>query len=169
MISTDHVRLMAAYNRWQNENLYTAADGLDDAARHREMGAFFGSIFGTLNHLIWGDSIWLSRLANTSAPQSPGIPESVHECADWAEMQDRRARLDRRISAWAAALTPDNLSGDLTWHSAAIDRDLTRPVRLLMTCFVDQQPHHRGQVPVMLTASGTSPVDTDLILLPDES
>ena len=28
MISPDHARVMAAYNRWQNDSLFGAADGL---------------------------------------------------------------------------------------------------------------------------------------------
>ena len=44
MITVDYVRRMALYNRWQNENLYVAADRLTDEERYRERGAFFGSI-----------------------------------------------------------------------------------------------------------------------------
>ena len=59
MITPDHARLMARYNEWQNRSLYGAADTLDDAARRLERGAFFRSIQDTLNHLLWGDSIWI--------------------------------------------------------------------------------------------------------------
>ena len=51
MITPEYVRTMAGYNRWQNENLYGAADQLSDAQRKELRGAFFGSIHGTLNHL----------------------------------------------------------------------------------------------------------------------
>jgi uncharacterized damage-inducible protein DinB len=39
---------MAAYNRWQNQNLYGAAGGLSDEVRKQQRGPFFGSIAGTL-------------------------------------------------------------------------------------------------------------------------
>jgi uncharacterized damage-inducible protein DinB len=69
MIDAAYVQRMARYNRWQNENLYGAADALSDAERQRTRGAFFGSIHATLNHLLWGDRIWMSRLAGTPRPE----------------------------------------------------------------------------------------------------
>lgn len=73
MITLGYVRAMADYNRWQNENLYGAADQLTDAARKEPRGAFFGSIHATLNHLLWGDQMWMSRFAGTPKPKVPGI------------------------------------------------------------------------------------------------
>ena len=63
MIGVDYVRRMARYNRWQNENLYGAADGLTDEERHRDRGAFFGSIHRTMCHLLWADQTWMSRFS----------------------------------------------------------------------------------------------------------
>ena len=65
MIDVGYVRTMAAYNAWQNRSLYRCASALSDEERRRDCGAFFGSIQATLNHLLWGDSIWLSRFAGT--------------------------------------------------------------------------------------------------------
>ena len=44
MIDPAYVRALARYNRWQNQSLYAAADGLTDQARKLDRGAFFGSI-----------------------------------------------------------------------------------------------------------------------------
>ena len=68
MIAVDYVQRMARYNRWQNDNLYGAADGLTDEERHRERGAFFGSIHLTLCHLLWADQTWISRFRDTPPP-----------------------------------------------------------------------------------------------------
>jgi hypothetical protein len=59
----DNYRFLARYNAWFNERLYGACDGLTDAQRLQDHGAFFGSIHGTLNHLVWGDTMWLQRFA----------------------------------------------------------------------------------------------------------
>src|SRR5262245_41939313 len=69
MIDLAYVQCMARYNRWQNDNLYGVADTLSDAERRRDRGAFFGSIHATLNHLLWADRIWMSRLAGTPPPE----------------------------------------------------------------------------------------------------
>ena len=62
MITPGYVQRMARYNRWQNENLYGAADELSDEARRMDRSSFFKSIHATLSHILWADQIWMSRL-----------------------------------------------------------------------------------------------------------
>src|SRR5258708_34248037 len=96
MIDVPYVQCMARYNRWQNENLYGAADTLSDAERRRDRGAFFGSIHATLNHLLWADRIWMSRLAGTPCPNG-GIPQSVAPPTDWDGLKRGRKRFHAAV------------------------------------------------------------------------
>ena len=93
MIDVHYLQCMARYNRWQNAKLYGAADALSDAERRRDRRAFFGSIHATLNHLLWADRIWMSRLAGTPRPDG-GIPESVALYGDWDELKRERKAFD---------------------------------------------------------------------------
>src|SRR5258707_13139620 len=93
MIDVPYVQCMARYNRWQNENLYGAADTLSDAERRRDRGAFFGSIHATLNHLLWADRIWMYRLAGTPRPGG-GIPESGAFYDDWNQLKHELTGFD---------------------------------------------------------------------------
>lgn len=54
---------MARYNQALNQPIYEAAEKLGLAQLHENRGAFFGSVFGTLNPIAAGDCIWLERLA----------------------------------------------------------------------------------------------------------
>jgi uncharacterized damage-inducible protein DinB len=119
MITPGYARAMAAYNRWQNENQYAAAGTLSDAARKEPRGAFFGSIHGTLNHLLWGDQIWMSRFAGTPRPKAEGIPASVSMYDSWDELKHERQAFDRVIIDWAGKLDAQWLEGGLTWFSGA--------------------------------------------------
>jgi uncharacterized damage-inducible protein DinB len=165
MIDPDYAQRMARYNRWQNESLYGVADTLSDAERRRERGAFFGSIHATLNHLLWADQIWMSRLAGTPRPEG-GIPESVSRCAQWSDLKRERGAFDETIIDWADRLDPAWLGGDLTWYSAAAKTELSKPRWLLVTHMFNHQTHHRGQTHCMLTQAGGKPKDTDLPLMP---
>jgi uncharacterized damage-inducible protein DinB len=162
MITLGYVRAMAEYNGWQNENLYGAADGLSDTARTEPRGAFFGSIHATLNHLLWADQIWMSRLAGTPRPKVATIPESVGMYDSWEDLKRQRTAFDRVIVEWAASLDPAWLDGDLTWLSGVLKREVTRPKWLLVTHMFNHQTHHRGQVHCMLTQAGARPGTTDL-------
>ena len=165
MISPAHAQAMARYNKWQNENLYGCADRLSDDERRRERGAFFGSIHKTLNHLLWGDRIWLHRFAGTARPEG-GIPESIGQVAAWQDLQRERAAFDEIIVGWAAGLDARWLEGELTYYSGAAKRDITKPTWMLVAHLFNHQTHHRGQVHCMLTQCGRKPGATDLAALP---
>ena len=126
MIDGAYVQRMARYNRWQNENLYDVADRLSAEERRRARGAFFGSIENTLNHLLWGDQIWMSRFADTPKPKG-GIAESVSLYGDWEMLKSARADFDQTIIDWADTVQPEWLAGDLTYFSGAIGREVTAP------------------------------------------
>jgi uncharacterized damage-inducible protein DinB len=162
MITVGYVRAMAEYNRWQNDNLYGAADGLGDAARKAPRGAFFGSIHGTLNHLLWADQIWMSRFAGTPRPTVATIPESVGMHEGWDDLKRERAAFDQVILDWARQLDPAWLEGDLVWFSGAVGREVSKPKWLLVTHLFNHQTHHRGQVHCLLTQAGAKPGTTDL-------
>ena len=167
MIQAGFVRTMARYNAWQNRSLYGAASALDDAARDADRGAFFGSIRRTLSHLLWGDTIWMSRFDGWEAPDV-GIPGSSDWITGWDELSQRRREADELILDWATQVSDAALAGDLTWHSGALGRDVTRPLALCVTHFFNHQTHHRGQVHAMLTAAGAHPGDTDLFIMPED-
>jgi hypothetical protein len=57
-----HFAKMAKYNAWANGRLYAAASSLPDESYRKNVGAFFGSLHGTLNHLLVTDRIWMRRL-----------------------------------------------------------------------------------------------------------
>ena len=62
----EHFCMFALYNCWANERLYGCAAQLTPGALAEDRGAFFGSLLGTLNHLLVTDRLWLSRLEGTS-------------------------------------------------------------------------------------------------------
>lgn len=161
MIDTAWVRTMAAYNAEMNRRLYAVAGTLDDAARRADGGAFFGSIHGTLNHLVWGDTIWMSRFDGWERP-SVSIPGSPNLIADWDALRARRIEIDARLEAWAAGLAPADLAGELSWFSGATQREMRRPRWLLITHMFNHQTHHRGQAHALLTRAGVKTEDTDL-------
>ncbi|MFO7919719.1 MAG: DinB family protein [Nioella sp.] len=168
MITARYVQTMARYNAWQNGQVIAAADTLDEAARRADRGAFFGSIMGTLNHVLWADEMWMHRFAGWPKPKA-GISESPALHDDWAALKAARAKADRGMLDWAGRVTDAALSANLAWYSGAIGRDMVRPMALCVAHVFNHQTHHRGQVHAMLTAAGAQPGDTDLALMPEEA
>ena len=166
MISPEYVQMMARYNGWQNRSIYTAASSLTKAARQQDRGAFFGSIHDTLSHLLFGDTLWMSRFDEWDAPEGNG-PKMAAPFDDWTNLVAARRLADDRILEWAARVSDDDLRGDISWFSGAMGRAFSKPRAMLIVQMFNHQTHHRGQVHAMLTAAGAKPDDTDIPFMKD--
>ncbi|HEU0156654.1 MAG TPA: DinB family protein [Stellaceae bacterium] len=164
MITPAYIRTMAAYNAEMNRRLYGAAARLSDAERRAQHGAFWGSIHGTLTHILWGDRQWMSRFDNWPKPATP-IKESGRMIDDFAELAAARETADAGIARWARKVDEAWLGDEMVWFSGAANREVRAPKGLLVTHFFNHQTHHRGQAHALLTAVGQETGDTDLFLL----
>ncbi len=169
MIEPGYVHVMARYNAWQNNQLAPVVEAMPPVELTRNRGAFFGSIFATLNHLLWADELWMNRF-DPERLDPPAVPAAQHRdrtatIAEWAA--ERRA-LDGKIIAWAGGLSPEDLQGDLKWHAAMMNTDMARPRAMCIATVFNHQTHHRGQVHAMLTAAGVAAPVSDLILMPED-
>lgn len=169
MITPEYCRHMARYNRWQNELMGAALARLPEPELRADRGAFFGSIFRTVNHLLWGDTLWISRFDGGQAPAESDLTktDTTDTTQTLAEWQAERLRIDARFTAWAASVTSAELAGDLTWYSGSVQRDVTKPRAALVMQMFNHQTHHRGQVHAMLTAAGAAGYVTDIPFLPE--
>ena len=168
MITAAYVRTMARYNAWQSSQLLDVIEVMDQAALDQDRGAFFGSIQQTLSHLLWGDTLWMSRFdADSPAPDCDGKAglQRWPEKSAWAA---ERKACDGRIHHWAAGLSDADLEGDLTWTYSYETKQVTKPWGFAITHFFNHQTHHRGQVHGMLSAAGQPTPVSDLSYLPED-
>lgn len=165
MIEPDYCLTMARYNAWQNRQLIPVLGELDAAEATRDRGAFFGSILGTANHLLWGDRMWMSRFSDSEKPPG-GIKESPRLTPSVQDWRVERFRTDGEILLWAERLRAVDLPGDLSWYSGAAGRNVVKPVALCVTHMFNHQTHHRGQIHAMLTAAGAEAPVSDLAFMP---
>lgn len=168
MIGRDYCVMMSRYNAWQNRQVFDLLEELDPNELTRNRKAFFGSILGTLNHLLWGDHMWMSRFDGGSAPDG-GIPDSTSLHATLGAWDAERFRMDGRIRLWAASLDNLDLQGNLTWFSGSVGREVSKPMALCVVHMFNHQTHHRGQVHAMMTAAGIDGAVSDLAFLPEEA
>ncbi len=161
MITPAYVRMMAAYNAEMNRRTYACAAALSDAQRRADHRAFWGSLHGTLNHVLWADRIWLSRFCDYQKP-TQGIRESAALYDDFDALRAARVETDATIAAWADGLDPAWLEQDLVWFSGGARSELRRPRGMVVVHFFNHQTHHRGQAHALLSGYGKDTGDTDL-------
>jgi uncharacterized damage-inducible protein DinB len=164
LVTPSFVRTMAAYNAEMNRRLYAAAGRLSADERIKDRGAFWKSIHGTLAHILWGDTMWMSRFDGWAKP-AVGIKDSTGGPADFDALTAARIAADAKITDWALRVTPEWLAADLVWFSGAANREFRMAKSKLVTHFFNHQTHHRGQVHAMITAAGEQTGDTDLFLV----
>ncbi|MGA8969491.1 MAG: DinB family protein, partial [Pseudolabrys sp.] len=80
-------RMFAGYNAWCNERLYDATAQVTEADYRANRSAFFGSLHGTLNHLLVGDRIWMRRFTG-QGKVPPSLAAILYD--DFAQLRAAR-------------------------------------------------------------------------------
>ena len=162
-MNAGQARLMASYNSWMNERIYEVCAQLTDEERKRDRQAFFGSIHGTLNHLLLGDKIWLGRFEKRPFDVN-SLDQELY--SDFNELRKERTATDERITAWAGGLSDEILDGKLQFISVVNPAMHTYDMWVSVLHFFNHQTHHRGQLTALLSQCGKDYGVTDLIWLP---
>ncbi len=162
---------LAAYNTWMNERIYTMCSEIDDDERKLDRGAFFGSIHGTLDHLVLADTHWLARFtedpdaclprdSDGNPIQFSGLDAWLYQ--DFAELRRQRKQTDAEIEKYVAGLKGETLNSVLSYETRR-SGTLEHPLWWALTHFFNHQTHHRGQLTTLLSQLGRDPGVTDLI------
>ena len=170
MPAREDIVLLASYNAAMNTRLYAAAATLPQDVLGADRGAFFGSVLGTLNHIVAGDTIWLRRfMAHPSGLHSLNAMAGIAAPAglahiysnDLEALLEHRVRLDAIIVALAAELSNKDLEQPLTYRNAR--GECRKHFGALLLHLFNHQTHHRGQASTLLSQAGVDIGVTDLL------
>jgi len=158
-----HVRMMAAYGAWMNGRMLDLCGKLTDAERKRDLGAFFKSIHGTFDHLVYGDVAWMGRFTGSPMP-TKRIGVVVHE--SWDGLAAARRAMDGRMEDWARDVSEQWLAETMSYVSVNDGKTRILPRWVLVTHMFNHGTHHRGQLTTLMKQLGIDPGVTDLPWLP---
>ena len=154
-----HLQLLAAYHRWTFDVLYAALLPLDDTQYRADLGLFFRSIHGTLNHLLVAERVWFGRVAATPFAVS-GLD---------AELETDREKLEQalythsaRWQDWLLTRSDTQLAAPLRYTNMSGTGFEQESASLLLHVF-NHATHHRGQISAAITACGLAAPEMDLI------
>jgi len=169
----EHLRLLSRYNGWMNDKLYSTAAQLPADEFGKDRGAFFGSLLGTLNHIMVADIIWLQRFSEHPA-QHPALNEIRSEpkpqalaqtlINDFTTLREKRRHLDDTIITWCEQLNAADLNHKLEYRNMKGETSV-KNFGSLMLHFFNHQTHHRGQATTLLSQQGLDVGVTDLVTL----
>jgi uncharacterized damage-inducible protein DinB len=150
---------LAGYNRWANDRIFEAAAALSPEAFAAEQGAFFGSIRGTLNHLLVTDRMWLARLSGQPLP--PYALDAV-VFDDLVALREAKAADDAILLAHVERLSETAIAAEFRWVRRADGMEVVGPLWSTLAHVFNHQTHHRGQVHDLLSRAGIAPPSLDL-------
>jgi uncharacterized damage-inducible protein DinB len=160
-------RMMARYNEWANTRIYHAVGALPDDPYRGDLGAFFGSIHRTLNHLLVADRIWMARFTGATDDPATRLDAILYE--ELSELAAARAVEDTRIIKYVDELDDAALAGSIHYRTIVTPQDITQPLAPALLHFFNHQTHHRGQVHAMLTRVAGAAPSLDLIMYQREA
>ncbi len=160
-----HFLQLARYNVWATRRLLDAVKVVSEADYRKDVGLFFKSIHGTLNHLMVGEHlIWYPRFAKGASPKM-----ALNE-----EVEPDRERLGQALKGSAANWLPlieswpaERFDGVLSYTTMR-GEPATLPFAATLAHVFNHGTHHRGQITAALTALGHASPDLDLVYLLQE-
>jgi len=157
----DHFGMLARYHVWATDRLLDRhVARLSDEDYRRDVGLFFKSVHGTLNHLLLAErGLWFERFVNGQSPKRK-LNEEVH--GDRATLH---AALKQAVRDWLPAIG--------SWDEARFDGTLsytstegvarTVPFTPTLMHVFNHGTHHRGQISAALTMLGHDAPEIDLL------
>lgn len=156
----DQFEMFAAYSHWANGVVYGAARALSDEQLASDRGAFFGSMIGTLNHLLCADRIWMRRF--TGAGDAPSALDAILH-AGFADLERARRAEDARIIGWIGEQSEESLAANFSYTPITNPAPVTQKLRSALSHFFNHQTHHRGQCHMILTSLGKPSITLDMV------
>lgn len=148
------LQIMARYNSWANQRLYACVEGLSDEDYSADRGAYFGSIHGTLNHILVGDRLWTSRIMG-EYHALPSLNHILHD--DFKVLRTARTAMDEHIVRLTDRMSvglDGGLDKEILYRAVSGGDKHASPVRHILLTVFNHQTHHRGQVHCLLTQAG---------------
>ena len=142
-----------AYNQWANHRLLEAAARLTTEAFAKDLNASFGSLRGTLNHMLWGEWWWLRFWQDDALPDD--LPE---EFPTLEALKARWAHVEQEQESFFAGLTEEQLT------KPRRVREYEYALEELLHHLLNHSTYHRGQVALLLRQLGATPPATDFRL-----
>jgi uncharacterized damage-inducible protein DinB len=151
---------LARYNVWATRKLFEHVDALAEADYRRDVGLFFKSVHGTLNHLLIGEHlVWFRRFAEGVSPIIK-LNEEVE--ADRLLLRQRLLEGAQRWEPLIASLPDERFGGRLEYTSTQ-GVALSLPFDLTLGHVFNHGTHHRGQISAAITAMGHACPELDLV------
>lgn len=143
------------YHRWAYRCLSQPLLALPADLLSLPLGLFFGSILGTLNHLLVVDELWLARLQGRQPRWSDLDATPLRDAPSLFD------EFDRLAGALLDVVMTEKASPSFTALQNSEGKTLPFSFDEVIQHIVNHSTHHRGQISAGLTRLGYEPPAMD--------
>lgn len=156
------LRAQAANHILADNRLTAACLALEEAEYMAPRACFFGSIHGTLDHLVTTDARYWDRLTGTPHPPTDGNPIE-YATRDAVAAAQKKGHI--RLTAIISELTPADLDREILLHETERWGRQADPIWIVLTHVFAHAVHHRGQIHDLLAQTTVKPPQIDEFFL----
>ncbi len=161
-MNKDSFRILAQYNIWATQRLCESLKSVSDDDFNKDVGLYFKSIVGTLNHLLLGEHyLWYSRFKQGI---SPAIALNTMIQTKKTALLDELQEKSKNWIEFLEQLDEKTLNADLTYKRVS-GQQLTLPYAATLMHVFNHGTHHRGQITAAMTGLGYACPELDLVYM----
>ena len=161
-MNKSNLLILAEYNIWAMNRLIQSLESIHNDDFYIDVGLYFKSIAGTLNHLLLGEHyLWYSRFNEGVSPQI-ALDTIIH-----TEKVALLNELEKKSLNWIAFINQIDeitLEGNLTYKRVS-GQELTLPFAATLMHVFNHGTHHRGQITAAVTVLGYPCPELDLVYM----
>jgi uncharacterized damage-inducible protein DinB len=153
------IELLFSYNRWANQKILAACQGISAAELNTPAQVSFGSLLGTLIHTLGTENIWRLRLQGAASPHQMWQP------AEFQDLDDLSARWEEEETAmrgFLASLKDEDMQRRVTFTRMKGGAEEATIWKALVHVVLHGM-QFRAEAGVILSQMGRSPGDLDFI------
>ena len=157
-MNVSDLTLLFDFNTWASARTRRAVESLPEEKLYVDMKNSFGSIHGTVVHIVGAEDIWLQRLQGADR----GIFMKAEEFPTYASVKTKWSDVEKQFSQFLLTITEEILARDLVFFNLKGEK-VSQKVWMSLQHLVNHSTYHRGQITTLVRQAGGTPVATDLI------
>ncbi len=157
-MNVNDFKILFEFNRWANAKTLQAIESLPEEKLFEDTKSSFGTIHGTLLHLIGAEDIWLQRLNGADR----GVFMNKENYPSYLSLKTKWKDVENGLERYVETVKEEDLSRTLIFFNLKGEQ-VSQKVWQSLHHLVNHSTYHRGQITTLVRQAGGSPVGTDLI------
>jgi uncharacterized damage-inducible protein DinB len=154
------LQILYEYNYWSRDQILRSVNKISHAQLTTPSHLAFGSMLGTLIHILNAEWIWRMRCQENISPKSMLLEETI---TDLQSLQQTWLAEETKMRSYIQALEESDINR-IVHYKRMMGQDEENVLWHILVHVVNHGTHHKAEVASVLTELGHSPGNLDFII-----